>query len=372
MTCWRPMVFLLALPLCALAQRPPAVVPVRSDTVIGTLPKGYAELVPRAAASRPTVAVAERMLATAARTGDARLVARADAILARIPNARPDPALLGARAYAAQYRHDFDAALAWLDEAIRLDPRDPDMRLARAQILLVQGELMRARSECAALAFGVDAERGLICVAAVALREGRYEKAGRLLERWLQRAGGDREARRNVLVMRAEAASRQSAPDADAWFERALASVPGDVRTLAALSRHLRAHGRASEALARLADAPDNDHLLLERALVAQAARSPDAARLADRIARRFSDMRSLGDEPDARDEAQYLLLLRGSPAAALTLAKRNFAEQRDHEDVELLRRSAIAARQPQAWRAVEAWARSQRLPLASTGEATR
>lgn len=362
---------LVALSPCALAQRPPAVVPERIDAVIERLPRGYAELVPQARAPA-SLAGAQALLETGASTGDARLIARADAMLARVLGGRITPAHLRAQAYAAQYRHDFKTALGLLDRAIRLDPRDGDARLARAQILLVQGEIGQARRECASLALGIDVGRGSLCVAAVALRRGEYDTAERLLERWLDRAGPKDEARRHALVLRAEAASRRGDADADVWFHRALELAPRDVRTLAAVSRHLRNSGRPAEAYALLADAPASDHLLLERALAARASGRSDADTLADALGRQFALTRALGAEPDLRDEAEYALMLRRDPAAALPLAKRNFAEQRDHEDVELLRRAALAAGQPQAWQPVEAWAHSQGLSLAPFRGASR
>ncbi|MFC0679087.1 tetratricopeptide repeat protein [Lysobacter korlensis] len=371
MTRWSIALLLLLFPLCGLAQRPPAVVPTDRAAVVETLPKGYAALMPRGG-QPPSAAAAQELLETAARSGDARLVARADAMLARIPEARRTPASLRAQAYAAQYRHDFASALALLDRAIELDSRDADARLSRAQIRLVQGDLKGARRDCTSLAIGIDSDAGLLCVAALGLRRGDYAGAAKLLDHWFSRAPADADTRRHALVMRAEVASRSGGAEADAWFRRALALDPRDVRTLAAMSRHLRSTGRPAEAYALLADAPVSDHLLLERALAAHASDKPDAARLASALERRFALTRRLGAEPDLRDEAEYLLVVRNDAAAALPLAQHNFAEQRDHEDVDLLRRAAHAAGQPQALRTVEAWAGEQGLELSPLQVASR
>lgn len=377
MRCWF-LLLALSLPLSAIAQRPPAVVPDDAATIVERLPAGYAELMPRVEAAPATEAPGTsariaRLLATAASTGDARLVARAEALLAQLPPARDTPEVLHARAYAAQYRHDFPAALALLDRAIERDPRAGDARLARAQILLVQGQLERARDECAALALGVDMDRGTLCAAALALRRGQTDSVAAVLDRWLDRnTGADVEMRRHALLIRAEAASRGGHTDADAWFRRALALAPMDVRTLAAYSRHLRAAHRPREALELLAGAPATDHLALERALAARSARHPGADAMTETLARRFEMARALGIEPDARDEAEFLLSLRNDPLAALPIAQRNFAEQRDHEDVSLLQRAAFAAGRPEALRELHAWARSQRITLAPLGEQAR
>ena len=53
------------------------------------------------------------------------------------------------------------------------------------------------------------------------------------------------------------------------------------------------------------------------------------------------------------------------APDGALDLALRNFADQRDYEDVDVLRRSALAARRPDALQPLQAWAATQGLSLA-------
>ncbi|MFD0737824.1 tetratricopeptide repeat protein [Lysobacter koreensis] len=351
----------------ASAQRPPAVVPARADAVLERLPRGYAQLMPARANAPLPQAQIERLLATAARSGDARLVARAEAALARWPAADDTPAVLRARAYAAQYRHDFPASLALLARLVQRDPRDGDARLMRAQVWLVQGRLDAARAECATLALSVDAAGGLLCAAALAHRRDDAARAAQLLDRWLQQAGPRDPSRRHALVMRAEAAAEVDSVNtdvADAWFRRALAAASDDVRTLAAYSRHLRETRRPREAHALLVDTADSDHLLLERALAAHAARLDTAPALIESLARRYRLARAAGSEPDLRDEAEFELTLRGDAAAALPLAQRNFASQRDREDVALLRRASHAANRPEALQPLHAWARAQRLDL--------
>ena len=316
----------------------------------------------------------ERLLTTSASTGDARLATRAQALLARFPAADTSPAVLRARAYTAQHRHDFDAAVGLLDTLIQNQPRDADARLSRAQILLVQGHLDRARRDCTVLALGVDSGRGLLCVAALSLRTGDTEAAARLADRWLDHAGVRDESRRYALVMRAEIASRVEAgraevehadvEHAEVWFKRALALAPNDVRTLAAYARHLRGQGRHAQVLQLLAAAPDTDGLHLERTLAAHAIGDPAARAMIGAQARRYRLMRAVGNEPELRDEAEFALMLQADPDRALVLAQRNFASQRDAEDVDLLRRAAAAAQRPQAMQPVQAWADAQRLEL--------
>lgn len=365
---------LLLLPLC-MGARPPLVVPDDPSTVLERLPEGYAALRPRAdqaPSPSPSLDQIQALLLTASRTGDARLVARAEGALARFPKDNTAPALMRARAHVAQYRHDFTTARRWLDRLIALEPRNGGARLARAQMSLVQGRLGDARADCAALTLGIDSGDGLLCTAALALRQGQYDAAAGLLDRWLEMSrAGDAEGRRYALVMRAEAASRAGDGDAGLWFRRALELAPGNVRTLAAYSRHLRGAGRPEQALALLPESPVSEHLQLERVLAAHAAGVPEAPALAEALARRYEQARAVGTTPDLRDEAEFLLTLREDPAAALPLAQQNFQTQRDYEDVDLLRRAAMAADREQALQPLRAWAESQSLRLPPLQPAT-
>jgi Tfp pilus assembly protein PilF len=354
--------FLLLSSAHALAQRPPALIPDSMGTVLERLPRGYAALVPLPLDRPPSMKDVQQLLAMAAGTGDARLATRAEGMLARFPSASTDTNVIKARAFSAQHRHDFSSALRLLDRAIELDPRDGNARMARAQVQLVQGRIDLARNDCAALALSIDLSQGMICVAAVSLRTGNPARAIRFLDQWLAQERQDPDFRRHVLVMRAEAAALAGAGDSDAWFQKAVAMAPNDVRTLASYARHLRTTGRPAQSLALLSRAPESDGLQLQRALAAHAAGTPEAGALALAQERRYNTAYAAGGEPELRDAAEFRLTLRGDPAGALKLALRNFEDQRDREDVDILRRSALAAGRPDALAPMEAWAESQGL----------
>lgn len=342
----------------ALAQKPPLTIPGDADVVVERLPRGYAAASPAAAVSPRDEAA--RLLALSARTGDLRLSTRAEALLQGLPANSPDPVVLQLRAHAAQHRHDFAAARRWLERAIAIDQRDAGARLTLAQIHLVQGDLRRARAGCAALALGLDAQAGWLCAAALALRNGEHAKATAAMERWLARPSLDAETLRYARVLRADIAAQGGDRAADAWYERALAAAPADVRTRAAFARHLAATGRHARALAVIGPAPETDGLALLQALSARALGRADAGALRASLDRRYARLHALGATPELRDEAEFRLSLAGDSDAALALAQRNFATQKDREDVDLLRRAAAAAGRPQALAAVHAWARRE------------
>ena len=353
------------------AERPPIVVPQSANTLVEQLPSGYAQLEPSARRAQPSLADARKLLATSAITGDSRLATRADAILAKFPKQTRSAELLRLRAFSAQHRHDFKAAVALLDTLVAQDPRDGDARLSRAQIQLVRGEIDQARSDCAALALGVDAGGGMLCAAALSLRRGNTVAASTFSEQWLSALPEIDSRRRFGLVLRAESASRARDADADAWFDKALRLQPNDVRTLAAYSRHLRASGRPAQALRLLRNAPSSDGIALERTLAAHAAGSADADQLAQAQARRYQLAHELGSTPEIRDEAEFELTVLGNADAALALAIKNFTSQRDYEDVELLRRAAAAAGKPEALATLDAWSRAQQMPTTTVNGRT-
>jgi hypothetical protein len=267
------------------------------------------------------------------------------------------------RAFAAQHRHDFATAARLLARVIAADPRDADARLALAQLDLVQGRLDRARGGCAALALGVDVQAGWLCVAAYDLRRGDTAGALAAADRWFARPATDAETLRYALLVRAEIAARAGAADADGWYRRALALGADDVRAQAAYARWLADQGRHAEVLALVGDAPQTDGLALRRALSARALGAPQADAWAADVGRRYARLRAAGAVPEPRDEAEYLLVLRGEPAAALAIAQANFARQKDAGDERVLVRSAQAAGRPDALAMVAQWRAAQGLP---------
>lgn len=363
---FRVLAGLFAMLACASswAAKPPVEVPLRGNTLVERLPRGYrtasdaARTPPKAA----TLATVQSLLHAAQRTGDARIAARAEAVLGALPAASRrgrDGLLLGAML--AQHRHDFPTALRLLGDLLRAEPLDATARHTRAQIHLVQGRIDEARRDCASLLVR-DAGTGSVCVAAIALRTGRHAQARQLAERALAIPTLDPLLRRHLLVMRGEIASRSGEP-ADRWFQAALALDRHDVRTLSAYAAHLRRAGRPADVRSLLAGRATTETLQLHEALAAHALRSPDAPRLGERLARRFTLSRTLGTEPELRDEAE-LHLARGDARAALRSARDNFATQRDYEDVDVLLRAARAAGDVAALKPTHAWAQKHAIPL--------
>lgn len=343
------------------AQRPPLEQPKSDSFVIERLPAGYSALHMQPTGDPASdIALAARMLDTAVRSGDARLASRAEALLKSSYRSPPSPQVLKLLARAAQYRHDFDQARALLDRAVAARPRDPHTRLYRAQVSLIQGNIRRALTDCAGLMLGIDAGIGELCLAAVTLRTGNLESTVRHTSRFLAIAADDHPYVGYALLVRAHAALRCGRLDSSQWFARALHSVPGDVHTLAAYARSLRYHGRPELVRPLLADHAAHDGLHLQLALAALESNAPDADRLKYAQAQRYHAARASGVEPEPRDEAEFHLTLIDDPKAALSIAQENFRIQRDHEDADILRRSALAADRQDVLASLAQWENSQ------------
>ena len=363
------MIALLAIAMPAAAQRPPRVIPEQGDALVGRLPRGYAGLEPVANATTPSNSTTSTdadimrigsLLQAASMTGDTRLVARADALLARQPMQSDNPDVLRLRAYSAQHRHDFSGALRLLDRLIEVQPRNASARLSRAEVQLVQGRIDKARADCRALALGIDADTGLLCAASLALRTGGYAEASALLDRLINQFKPTDTRRGFALLARAEVAGRAGDAEADARYRAAVAASPSDIRTRVSYARYLRRVGRNADVEQVLAGSEQSDTAQLQRTLAAVAGKRSNAQSLVASQSRRYELAHAMGSQPEMRDEADFLLLVKQQPDQALALAVRNFEQQRDHEDVDILVRAANAANKPAALDELHAWQQEQ------------
>ena len=125
---------------------------------------------------------------------------------------------------------------------------------------------------------------------------------------------------------------------------------------LAAYADFLLDRGRPAEVLVLLKDKERSDLLLLRLALAAKAAGAPGLAAWSSDLAARFDAARLRGDTVHQKEESRFALGLKGDKARALTLARENYAVQRECADARILLEAALAAGQPQAAEPVLKW----------------
>jgi Tfp pilus assembly protein PilF len=354
-------VFLLLAPLGAVAA---PFIPSSDDQVVERLPARAAD--PRMREMQKlrielqrdprnadgAVRLAQRYYEEAAAVGDPRYIGYAQAALApwwQQPD--PPPRVRVMRAILLQFSHQFAAALADLDAALRADPADAQAWSWRAAISMVQADYAQARRACERLAPLASPLVAVACIANVDSVTGHAAAASAALRSALQREpDADATERLWVLTRLAEIDERRGEfAAAEATYRRALALGLTDGYLLAAYADFLLDRGRPAEVLELLKDQTRSDVLLLRLALAAKALGAPALADYERDLAARFDAARRRGDATHQKEEARFALVVQGQAQRALALARENYALQREPADARILLEAALAARQPAA-----------------------
>jgi predicted Zn-dependent protease len=145
-------------------------------------------------------------------------------------------------------------------------------------------------------------------------------------------------------------------------YEDALALAPRDSVLRTAYADLLLDQGEAAAALRLLGDETRNDGFLLRVALAERALGAPTlAAHVAD-LRARFAAARLRGDQRHLREESRFTLELLHDAGAALALAQRDWAVQREPEDARVLLAAAAAAGDGAAAEPVRGWIAAHRV----------
>ncbi|MBK9953501.1 MAG: hypothetical protein IPP10_19070 [Candidatus Competibacteraceae bacterium] len=304
--------------------------------------------------------VARRNLEVGRAEADPRYYGYAQAALAPWWNQNPPPPdVLVLRAALRQNRHDFEAALADLRQALAIQPRHFQAWLYQAVIHQVRGEPTEALKSCLGLRRSSNTLLFNTCISGALGRGGQAETAYTALRRALEgEVEQDAETRLWGLTVLAEIAEqRGDAPAAEQHFRAALDLNRRDIYLLGAYADFLLDQNRPAEARELVKDERRADALLLRLALAQRRLNDPAWERQAELLEARFAAARQRGDDTHAAAEARLKLELRQQPAEALALAQRNWAQgQREPQDARLLLETALAARRPDAAREVLDW----------------
>ncbi|AVR95204.1 hypothetical protein [Pseudoduganella armeniaca] len=346
--------------------------PATDDTVVTTVARraGMPEIrqlqarLAAAPADLPTaLALARRYVALGRAEADPRYFGHAQAVLAPWwgrADAPPEVRLL--RAQLLQNAHQFSAALADLQAVTVSQPRNAEAWLTQAVVQAVQGDHAGATASCARVTTLADQLAGFACLAAASANTARMAASERLLAATLERsAGAPDEVRVWALTLLAESAARRGAAGtSERYYLMALALAPNDHYLLGAYADFLLDAGRPAEVLALLRARHRIDALLLRYALALRAAGGQRAA-LAAAVAElqaRFDAAAQRGDSVHLREEARFMLHLRGEPAAALALARQNWQVQKEPADLRILLEAAQLAGDERTARAARDWMR--------------
>lgn len=360
--------FLLLL-LCASAQAAPYL-PSNGKQVIETLPRRgdpvqqelrrlRAQLNAQPNDVALATTLAQRYIALGRSETDPRYLGYAQAALAPWwQQAAPPPAVRLLRATLLQSTHQFSAALADLQGVLAAEPKNTQAWLTLATVQTVQGDYANATASCAHLSSLSNELITVTCIAQVGALTGRAQPSENLLALTLERSGATApELRVWVLTLLAEMAQRRDAATvAEARFQQALALSPNDSYLLGAYADFLLEQKRPSRVVALLADQTRIDALLLRRALALQQ-QGQTSALAADvtELAARFDAAMLRGDTVHQREQSRFELLRR-NPAAALGLARKNWAVQKEPADVRIYLDAALQAGDRNAAQPVIDW----------------
>jgi Tfp pilus assembly protein PilF len=309
--------------------------------------------------------LARRYIERARIEGDPRYLGYAQAALApwwKQP-APPEPVLV-LRATLRQSTHQFPAALADLDQAVKRDSDNVQAWLTRATVQTVTGDFAAARASCVRLYSRAPALVVQTCLSNVGSVSGQAAASYRqLLDAQARHPVQDPAIRIWVATLLAEMAARAGADaQAEAHFRDALALGDPDGYLLGAYADFLLDHGRAPEVVRLLKDKTRVDPLLLRYALALQATGSPEARAQIEVLRDRFQAAMMRGDSVHRREQARFELALRKDPAAAVRLAKENWMVQKEPADLRILAEAAAASGDAEAARMVRDWMRSSRI----------
>jgi Tfp pilus assembly protein PilF len=305
------------------------------------------------------VRLAQRYFGLTAAEGDPRYIGYAQAALGPWWNQPdPPPAVRVMRAKLRQFNHEFEAAVADLNGAVRQDPSLGEAWSWLAAIAMVQARYPDARAACERAAPLATPLIAVACVASIDAITGQAATAAERLRRALAdhpQAGADEKLWALTRLAETELRRGQTAAAEDA-FRHALALKLTDGYLLAAYADFLLDQGRPAEVLALLKDQQRSDLLLLRLALAARAAKSPQSEAFARDLRERFAAARLRGDTTHQKEEGRYALAIESQPGRAVELAAANFRIQREPADARVLLEAALAARDPGAAEPVLRW----------------
>jgi tetratricopeptide (TPR) repeat protein len=303
--------------------------------------------------------LAQRYIEQSRRDGDPRYLGYAQAALAPWwTQPQPPSQVLVLRATLRQSTHQFAPALTDLDTVLKRDSGNSQAWLTRATVQLITGDFQGARASCMRLYSRAPELVVQACLSSVGSVSGQaapsYE---RLRQTYAARAASAPALRAWVATLLGEMAARLGRFEAaEAHFREALALDPADSYLLGAYSDFLLDRGRASEVIKLLQDKTQADALLLRHAIALKAAGRPQAAPATAELAARFDAAMRRRDSVHQREQARFELALRGDGAAAVRLAKLNWAVQKEPADLRILAQAAAASGDQEARAIVRGW----------------
>ena len=310
------------------------------------------------------VKLATRYIEQGRSEGDPRFLGQAQAILSPWwSESTPPPSALLLRATIRQNAHEFDQALADLDQVLAVQPTNAQAWLTKASILQVQARYDDARRACQRLARLAASHVLLGCLGDIAGVTGQSTKSRELFQQILSDSTLRGRERIWIATILAETAARTGTiREAEVSFSEAFKVGIKDQYLLGAYSDFLLDQRRYQDVISLLQSETRADGLLLRLALAEQALQLPAFQNHTAELATRFAAARERGTSVHVREEARFTLALLHDAKLALPLAQTNWAVQREPADARILLESALAARNRAAAQPVLDWMNANRV----------
>jgi predicted Zn-dependent protease len=322
---------------------------------------------------RSAIALAQGYVDIGRANADPRFVSYAEATLAPwLKSRHPEAAVLTLAAITRQYLHRFDEALELLDQALALEPSSGQAWLIKANVLQVEGRFQEAHQACRRLTQASGQLIALTCLTGVNSLTGNLKGSYTAL-RSVFTDDPRLDVGVRVWILDELADMAQRANDdiaAEGYFRAALGANPADGYTKSSYADFLLRQHRPADVLRLLRDDEQQDNLLLRLAIAATQLRSGHATRLSNEFQARYEAARRDGDFTHLREQARFLLEIKGDSSAALELAERNWNVQREPADVRIYWTAATAAHRPQDLHRVHEWIQETHYEDAVLGEA--
>ncbi|MDX2252909.1 MAG: hypothetical protein NW202_11515 [Nitrospira sp.] len=310
------------------------------------------------------VKLATRYIEQGRSEGDPRFLGQAQAVLSPWWNEpTPPPAALLLRATIRQSAHEFNEALADLDNVLAVQPTNAQAWLTKASILQVQARYDDARRACQRLARLAASHVLLGCLGDIAGVTGQSAKGLASLRAVLSDPGLSGRGRIWIATILAETAARTGAiREAEQYFTEAFKVGVTDHYLLGAYADFLLDQRRYQDVIFLLQSETRADGLLLRLARAEQALKLATFQNHTADLAARFYAGRDRGTATHVREEARFTLTLQHDAQRALPLAQANWKVQREPADARILLESALAAKNQPAAQPVLDWMKAHRV----------
>lgn len=310
------------------------------------------------------VKLAVRYIEQGRSEGDPRFLGQAQAVLSPWwSEPTPPPATLLIRATIRQNAHEFNEALADLDQVLAVQPANSQAWLTKASILQVQARYDEAGRACQRLTRLAASHVLLGCLSDIAGVTGQSVKSRELLRQVLSDTTLSGRERIWIATILAETAARTGAiREAEQYFTEAFNVGLKDQYLLGAYADFLLDQHRYRDVISLLRSETRADGLLLRLARAEQALELPSSKNHISELAARFAASRERGTTVHVREEARFTLTLQQDAQRALPLAQANWNIQREPADARILLESALAAKNPAAAQPVLDWMKSTRV----------